>query len=260
VLFLRFYATLAQHADQVAVATVFQQVYGASLDDVWDQARVASPTEPGVPIWECASDSLTLDGTAADLSDRCDGRGRVATFSLAGSGALAWQGLTLSSGFNVTGCDPSKLLYVQQIGWTGALETGALALQAGRYSVAPVAGTGAVGLLAAGDVIASACAEAAPLDLPASASNVTLAIGNSSDPRFVRLHPAAGQALTLARQWDDPVVPDVTVAQVELCLDCSGACQPFDDSMAVAFADGQILRISALDAPSGITVVRFSYR
>jgi hypothetical protein len=260
--FVAFYAALAQHADQTAVAGAFQQIYGAALDDVWQQAQVTDLAEPGVPLWECTADPVVRGGAAADLSDRCDGRGSFATFSVAAEDALAWQDLTLTSGFNVAGCDLGRELHVEQIAWTGALETGALALPAGSYYLAPTAGTGAVALVAAPGAVASTCADTAPLLLPAASSNLTLAIANGTDPRFVRLRPdqSASVSVTLARQWDDPIVPDVTAATVAVCPDCANACQPFDNSVATTIADGQILRITGLNAPGGATVVRFSYR
>jgi hypothetical protein len=258
--FVALYATLAQNADQTAVAGAFQQIYGAALDDVWRQAQVTDPAEPGIPLWECAADPVVLGGAAADLSDRCDGRGSFAAFSLAADGALAWRDVTLTSGFDVAGCDLGRELYVEQIAWTGALETGALALPAGSYYLAPTAGTGAAALVAAPGAVASTCASAAPLLLPAASSNLTLAIANGTDPQFVRLRLDQSASVTLARQWDDPIVPDVTAATVAVCPDCAGACQSFDNSVATTIIDGQILRITGLSAPGGATVVRFSYR
>ena len=246
--FIALYSTLPHDAGEPAVAVAFQQSYGIALDEVWELARRAAPAEPGVPLWECAADPLSLGGGPADLSDRCDGRGSFATFTLAARSTLSWQDLSLSSGFNVTGCDVARDLFIQQVAWTGALETGVLDLPAGAYYVAPMTGIGAVGFSEAPNVVATACAEAVPLTLPGSAVNLTLAIGNGADPRFVRLHPAGSASVTLAREWDDPIVPDVTVADVEICADCSGVCRPFDNSAAVPVADGELLRISGLNA------------
>ena len=258
--FVALYAALARDADETAVATAFQQVYGAALDDVWDQARQQAPSEQGEPIWECAADPLSLGGAPAELGDRCDGRGGYATFSLTETSALTWHDVTLSSGFNVAGCDPVQQLFVQQLAWTGPIEVGALALPAGTYYLASMAGAGAVGLSAAPNVVAPACADAAPFALPPSSSNLTLAIGDGPGPWFAKLHPTGSATVTLAREWDDPTVPDVTAATVEICADCSTACQPFDSSVAVPVADGQLLRLSGLSAPGGATVARFSYK
>jgi hypothetical protein len=256
--FVALYSALAQDADEAAVAGAFQQVYGAALDDVWQQAQSSDPAEEGVPLWECAADTIVLGGAAADLSDRCDGRGSFATFTLAAEDAVAWQAVTLTSGFNVASCDLGHELHAEQLAWP--LETGALALPAGSYYVAPMAGTGALGLVEAPNGVTRACVDAAPLLLPAASSNLTLAIGDGPDAWFVRLHPEQAASVTLAREWDDPIVPDVMVATVEICTDCSTACQPFDNAVATPVADGQVLRISGLTAPAGATVARFSYR
>jgi hypothetical protein len=254
--FVALYSALAQDADEAAVASAFQQVYGAALDDVWQHAQSSDPAEEGVPLRECAADTIVLGGATADLRDRCDGRGSFATFTLAAEDAVAWQAVTLTSGFNVASCDLGHELDAEWL--AGALETGALALPAGSYYVAPMAGTGALGLVEAPNAVARGCVDAAPLLLPAASDSLTLAIGDSPDAWFVRLHPERAASVTLARAWDDPIVPNVMSATVEIC-DCSTPCQPFDNAVATPVADGQVLRISGLTAPAGATVVRFSY-
>jgi hypothetical protein len=258
-LFVALYSSLPRDADETTVATTFQQVYGAALDDVWDQGRQEAPLEQGEPIWECGAPAVSL-GAAADLGDRCDGRGGYATFTLAQTSTLTWQDVTLSSGFNVAGCDRVRQLFVQELAGAGVLDIGALALPAGTYYIAPLAGTGSMGLSAAPNAVGPTCADVAPFALPPSSSNMTLAIGDGPDPWFVKLHPTGSAPVTLAREWDDPEVPDVIVATVELCADCSSPCQPFDSSAAVTVADGQLLRLSGLSAPAGASVARFSYR
>lgn len=257
---LALYAALPRDAGEAEVATTFQQIYGAALDDVWDRARAIEPTEPGVPLWECAADPLSIGGPPADLDNRCDGRGPFAALALDQDSVLTWSSVTLSSGFNLVACEPSRRFFVEQIAWTGALEIGALALPAGKYYLAPTAGTGAVAVSVVPNVLAPTCGAAASMALSAASSNLTLAVANGPDPWFVKLHPAQNPSVTLGREWDDPIVPDLTVAAVDLCTDCSGACQPFDNSVAVLVADGQILRLGGLNAPTGATVVRFSYR
>lgn len=55
-------------------------------------------------------------------------------------------------------------------------------------------------------------------------------------------------------------MPDVMAATVEVCSGCSGACVPFDNSVATTISEGQILRLTGLAAPAGATVVRFGYQ
>jgi hypothetical protein len=158
----------------LAVADAFAASYGAALDDLWQEALTASPEGEGVPIWECAAEPLALDGAVADLSDGCDGRGSFATLELAAEASLTWRDDTLTSGFNVFGCALDHPLHALQLGWTGGLETGALGPSAGRYYLAPTAGVGRVAIVAAPNTLVQACAEAAPLSLPAATSRASV--------------------------------------------------------------------------------------
>ena len=158
-------------AAEAEVASAFQQAYGVSLDDEWQRAQNEDADEKGVPLWERTEDPLALGGGAADLSERCDGRGSFATFELGQESSLAWYDDVLSSGFNVASCDPDSALHVEQIGWTGELETAALSLPAGRYYVAPTTGVGTLGLRIAANAIAASCGDAAPIVLPSGQSD-----------------------------------------------------------------------------------------
>jgi hypothetical protein len=258
--FLAFYAAVPATAGEAEVAAAFQQAYGVALDDEWQRARAQDPDEKGVPIWECAADRMALGGAAADLSDRCDGRGPFATFELPAETSLVWYDATLSNGFNVASCALDSTFHVLQIGWTGTLETGALSLPTGRYYVAPLTGTGTLGLGASTNAVATSCADAVPLLLPTTARNLTLVMGDSPDARYVMPQHPDKTIFELARQWDDPIVPNVMAAIVEVCSDCSGSCVPFDNSVATNISNGQLLRITGLSAPSGATVVRFGYQ
>jgi hypothetical protein len=258
--FLAFYAAVPATAAEAEVAAAFQQAYGVALDDEWQRALTDDPDEKGVPIWECAADPMTLGGAAADLSDRCDGRGSFATFDLSAETSLAWYDDELSNGFNVASCAVDSVFHVLQIGWTGALETGALSLPTGRYYVAPMVGSGTIGLQASANAVAVSCADAAPLLLPATARNLTLVIGDGPDARYVMPQHPDKTTFELARQWDDPIVANVMMATVEVCSDCSSSCVPFDNSVATNISNGQILRITGLNAPPGATVVRFGYQ
>lgn len=258
--FMAFYRAVPGAAGEAEVAAAFLQLYGVALDDEWQRARAEDPEDKGVPIWECAGDLLTLGGTAADLSDRCDGRGTFATFELGEETALVWYDAALASGFNVASCALDSVFHFAGIGWTGSFETGALSLPTGRYYVSPLTGTGTLGLRTAANAVARSCVDAVPLPLPPTAHNLTLAIGNSPDARYVKLQHPNKPTFELARQWDDPFVPDVMAASVEVCDDCSGSCVPFDNSVATTMSDGQILRLTGLDAPQGAIVVRFGYQ
>jgi hypothetical protein len=257
--FVALYSALAHDADETAVAAAFQQSYGVPLDDVWGAAQAAGPAEEGLPLWECASEPIALGGPAVELGDRCDGRGSFATFALERESPITWEDVTLAWGFNIASCDSVRHLYVQQVAWD-TRETGALVFPAGMYYLASTQDPGSVALSVAPNALATTCEDAAPMVLPSDGSSLILAIANDPEPWFAKLHPGTSAGLRLSRKWDDPLVPNVTVATVELCPDCASPCQPLDGTAEVPIADGQILRISGLSAPAGATVARFSYR
>lgn len=107
--------------------------------------------------------------------------------------------------------------------------------------------------------VAASCADAVPLLLPAESHVLTLAMGNSPDARYAKVQHSDKPSFELSRKWDNPIVPDVMAATVEICSDCSGSCTAFDNSVATTISDGQILRLTGLAAPAGATVVRFRY-
>jgi len=84
-------------------------------------------------------------------------------------------------------------------------------------------------------------------------------MGDSPDARYVRPQHPDKTIFELLRQSDDPLLPKVMAATVEVCSDCSGSCVPFDNSVTTNISNGQILRITGLNAPPGATVVRFGY-
>jgi len=259
--FIAFYSTARAAADEAEVAATFQQIYGVALDDEWRHAQTEDANEAGVPIWECTADPMALGGAAADLSERCDGSGAFATFDLAQETSLVWYDADLSSGgFNLARCALDSDLHIEGVGWNGALETGALSVPAGHYTVAPFMGFGTLGLGVAANAVAATCADAVPVVLPPAARYLTLAIGNSPDARYVKLRHPDGATVELARSWDSPLVPKVMAASVEVCTDCSGTCAAFDNSVETPLSDGQVLRLGGLNAPSGATAVRFGYR
>jgi hypothetical protein len=253
--FVSLYSALPPDADEVAVAAAFQQSYGKSLDDVWAAALSSGPLAQGVPIWECASAPVGLGSAPAQLAEQCDGSGSFATMVLDQLTVLNWQDLTLDWGLNIAGCDLARQLFVERV--PSGLDVGAMALPGGTYYLASLVDTGTVGFATAPNAMTTICADAAPIDLPSTSQTLTLAIADGPAPWFVKLHPTASSEVNLKRQSDDWYVPDVTVADVELCADCTSPCQLFDETTPVA--DGQILRIGGLGTPAGVTVVRLTY-
>jgi hypothetical protein len=255
--FIAFYGAVAAQASAAEVSSQFQQSFGVALDDVWAAALVATPSPAGVPIWECVGEAMVVGGAAADLSERCDGRGAFATLDLPNQTALTWVDNT-TLGFDVTSCPPAPEIFAEPL-LSEMQHPGAIALPAGKYYVAPNTTPGTLGLREVAGQLATDCNALTPFVLPADSGTLTFALPSGPNPWFVEPQTAQASTFSFTRMEDSIFSGKQIVATVEVCDACTGPCRAFDGLTAVQLSNGMILRITGLTARAGATIVRFSY-
>jgi hypothetical protein len=240
-------ATQAMTAD--AFASLFEEIYGESLDYVWAQVT-ALARPPIICPWECTRPSFQADGVTSVPSATVCGIGAGHTLELLDSRDLVVS-LTGSSSFRIGSCGTGSLAPATFWSGNGIAGVGAYRLSAGKYFFGgPAMGdTMTLAAFPAETWITSTCAaqaQAPPwadlrgslyLALPDGVWNVPL---SWSEPRLVVVYPPFTSTTAAAS-----VCPACDSAQAQ----CSAATQ--DSPFAATVSGSRFLRVTSSPTPGG---------
>jgi hypothetical protein len=255
--FVSFYRAATSDHSASAIAQVFQNAYGLSLDDLWSQAQASTPSIAGIPVWECVSaEPLVFGKAGTSLRDRCDGHGPFAGLDLAKPTAFTWSE-SGTTGFAISSCSVDEWLTLAMP--LADLFGGAVALQAGKYYVKPFEGSqGTVSFAQASNVLASDCHVLSPFVLrDKPGDSLRLAIANSAAPWFAMPQMPGRTSFTLTnRSYPDA---EATAATVEVCDTCEGPCRTLALLSETQISNGMVLRFTNLTSPDGASQNRLDY-
>jgi hypothetical protein len=245
--FLMLYASLPTDASAERIAATFATVYEVSLDSAWEDAERAGKGVACLFLWECAGPPLTTDGTEHSIGQACDASDGYRTFELAAPQDLVMTGSSYPIGAPVS-CDvaPARPFSDDPSLWVANVSH----YTAGRYFVGASDVPSSVSLRPVpGPVFGAECSEARTLDLSGSAfeySHFELTLPAHAGPLFVRLEPAAGQALCSG--GEHPALA------IDACPDCDEEnCAPPSCPAAVDTARSVALRLTPA-APADINL------
>jgi hypothetical protein len=236
--FLRLYAALPWDASAERIAQVFAEIYGVSLDSAWQNAERAGNDVACLFLWECAGLPLRTDGSEQPIGQACDASDEYRTFELA-----APEDLIATSTFYLVNapvsCDvaPARRFADDPVWWVPNVSH----YSAGRYFVGAFDIPTSLSLRpAAGRVFGAECADVVALDLSDSAfedSRFELTLPADTGPLFVRLKPAAGQALCTGAA--NPALA------IDACPDCDESqCAPLSCVAASDASNSVALRLT----------------
>ena len=262
--FLVFYDRLKESASAEDIALTFQEIYGESLDAVWDAATAAGRRVGCVNLWACQGPPLVLDGSPQTLGQACDGSDSNRTFVLASDTDLMMS-YSRTHTYVPIRCDSATFIGVSGH-YTGVAQPATLAhVTAGTYFVRAVmetSGTVPIRALSSGAFVRD-CAQAQPVDLGTSEftkeRGLDLTIPNDGQPWFVKLNVPIDWVFWFAGTASEHVM---------VCLDCGdpSKCQPFRGDIPLDGEGNVILRLTSAPAvpdymtDSGYTTHSFGYK
>jgi hypothetical protein len=236
--FLRLYAALTWEASAERIAEAFAEIYGVSLDSAWQDAERAGNGVACLFLWECAGPPLTTDGTEYALGHACDASDEHRTFELAAPADLVASSTYYLVNAPVS-CDvaPARSFADDPLLWVANVSH----YLAGRYFVGAFDIPTSLSLRPVrGRVFSAECSDAVALDLSDHEfeySRFELTLPADTGPVFVRLRPAAGQALCSGGA--NPALA------IDACPDCDVSnCAPLSCPAAVDASDSVVLRLT----------------
>jgi len=261
--FLVFYDRLKESASAEDIALTFQEIYGESLDAVWD-AATAGDRVGCVNLWACQGPTLVLDGNPQTLAQACDGSDNSRTFQLATDTDLVMS----NSGtpyYAPVRCDSATFIGVSGY-YTGIAQYATLAhVTAGKYFLRAAgldtSGTAPLRALPNSAYVRD-CPQAQPIDLGTSEftrRDLDLTIPNDGQPWFVKLHVPDDWHF-----WSTATASEHVMA----CPDCGDLtqCQAFRGDAPLDGEGNVILRLTSTTpdpgqlSGSGYTSYSFGYR
>jgi len=248
--FLVFYDRLKESASAENIALTFQEIYGESLDAVWDAATAAGKRVGCVNLWACQGPPLVLDGSPQTLTQACDGSDNSRIFALAADTDLmmSYSGTPY---YTPVRCDSATFVGVSGY-YTGIAQPAVLAhVTAGQYFVRAVglatSGTAPIRALSAGAFVRD-CGQAQPVDLGTSEftkkRDLDLTIPNDGQPWFVKLHVPDDWHL-----WSTATASEHVMA----CPDCGdlSQCESFRGDAPLDGDGNVILRLTSTTPDPG---------
>jgi hypothetical protein len=236
--FLKLYAALPWNASPERIAQVFAEIYEVSLDSAWQAAERAGNGVACLFLWECAGLPLTIDGTEQAIGHACDASDEYRTFELAGPEDLIAASAVYLVNAPVS-CDvaPARRFAEDPVLWVANVSH----YPAGRYFVGAFDIPTTLSLRPVqGRAFSAECSDAVALDLSGyefESSRFELTFPADTGPLFVRLRPAAGQALCASAA--NPALA------IDACPDCDEAsCAPLSCPAAVDSSDSVALRFT----------------